>query len=457
MQQHCDPIYDAMPQPRDGLAPGVAANPRLGVFDAALAWGFCSGTVAIYAMARLPQADAAAALCRPMLLLGLAAALTCACLPAVLGLRQPPLLAGAGLGAVSAMLLALPADFTLPPPAWVLAGGAAGVAGFAISLAAGREIGADKTAAPAVVLVGHEAGLRRVRQALPAGARVVMEVTGSDLLTPARLALMQELLPPCQRNVIVVVPWEPGGALSRTTMRRLGYLPATLVAPLHAGELDAARPAICLLGRLPVRVVQEQALTKAQDAAKLWLDRAAALALCIAAFPVIALAALAIGIESGAPILFWQERAGQFGQPFRIVKFRTMRGGTGHKAQTSRGDARCTRVGAVLRRTSIDELPQLWNVLVGEMSLVGPRPHADELHAQEAAQLDDLYRLRQRMRPGLTGWAQIHGSRGGVASVDSLRRRVEYDLDYIDNWSFWLDLRILLRTPWCILRGENAF
>jgi lipopolysaccharide/colanic/teichoic acid biosynthesis glycosyltransferase len=132
--------------------------------------------------------------------------------------------------------------------------------------------------------------------------------------------------------------------------------------------------------------------------------------------------------------------------------------GTQWFAQTSRRDVRCTWVGSFLRRTSLDELPQLFNVLRGEMSLVGPRPHAIHLHEIErfGQEIVANYAQRHRVKPGLTGWAQIHGARGAVTTPDQMRQRVQYDLHYIEHWSIWLDLKILLLTPLRLI-GENAY
>jgi putative colanic acid biosynthesis UDP-glucose lipid carrier transferase len=168
-----------------------------------------------------------------------------------------------------------------------------------------------------------------------------------------------------------------------------------------------------------------------------------------------------VGLSSQGPVIFRQRRKGWCGRDFIVFKFRTMRvdgAGAVRGYQTQRGDARCTRVGRLLRSCSLDELPQLWNVLRGEMSLVGPRPHAESLHDIDRAgrAIVGEYAQRNRVKPGITGWAQIHGARGATATLDQLRRRVEYDLYYIDNWSLWLDLQILARTPFCMV-GVNAF
>ncbi|WP_308916483.1 exopolysaccharide biosynthesis polyprenyl glycosylphosphotransferase [Jannaschia sp. LMIT008] len=184
----------------------------------------------------------------------------------------------------------------------------------------------------------------------------------------------------------------------------------------------------------------------------------------ILAMPVMALAAVAVKLDSPGPILFRQWRAGFSDRPIRVLKFRSMREEAADpdgRAVVTRGDARVTRVGAFLRRTSIDELPQLFNVLRGELSLVGPRPHAVDARSAAQDSFDAMvkgYSRRHRLPPGITGWAQIHGLRGTVEDASHLRARVDHDLWYIENWSPWLDLKILLMTPGSlVMRRENAF
>jgi lipopolysaccharide/colanic/teichoic acid biosynthesis glycosyltransferase len=189
-----------------------------------------------------------------------------------------------------------------------------------------------------------------------------------------------------------------------------------------------------------------------QLAAKRALDIAISLILCATIFLPLSLAvAAAIKIESPGPVLFRQPRHGHNNVPFVVFKFRTMyESETDLLAdrQTSRDDRRVTRVGKWLRRLSIDELPQLLNVLRGEMSLVGPRPHA--LHTMvEGELLNDAvgdYMMRYRVKPGITGWAQVNGARGALVTRDDLRRRLVFDLAYIQSWSLLLDLRIMGMT-----------
>ena len=184
---------------------------------------------------------------------------------------------------------------------------------------------------------------------------------------------------------------------------------------------------------------------------KTLLDRGVALVLLALLLPVLLVLAVAVRLDSPGPILFRQARVGLHDATFRIWKFRTMHHAmTDAEAcrQTSRGDARVTRLGRTLRRLSLDELPQLINVLAGHMSLVGPRPHTPTTAVAGRALADIVgpYKLRHRVKPGITGWAQVNGSRGELRTDDDVRRRVELDLIYIENWSVALDLRILFLT-----------
>jgi Undecaprenyl-phosphate glucose phosphotransferase len=196
--------------------------------------------------------------------------------------------------------------------------------------------------------------------------------------------------------------------------------------------------------------------------AKRGLDIGLSFAALVLLMPLFAAIAAAIKLDDPGKALFRQKRLGFNGQTFYIYKFRTMRSeATDADAQilVSRGDSRVTRIGRILRRTSLDELPQLWNVLIGDMSLVGPRPHA--LKAKAADRLYDEvvaeYAVRHRVKPGITGWAQVKGWRGETDTVEKIKGRVEHDLYYIDNWSLAFDLRILLMTTVCGFFGRNAF
>ena len=176
-------------------------------------------------------------------------------------------------------------------------------------------------------------------------------------------------------------------------------------------------------------------------------DRVLGSLLFLLFIPVMLVVAVLVRWQMGSPVLFKQQRHGLDGKPFRIYKFRTMKqqASKGDGRQARQGDPRVTRLGALLRRTSLDELPQLYNVLQGRMSLVGPRPHA-MIHNEQYKDKIEIYMQRHRVMPGMTGWAQVNGLRGIAEDVDLMRKRVEYDLYYIDNWSLRLDLKILAMT-----------
>ncbi|WP_429261226.1 undecaprenyl-phosphate glucose phosphotransferase [Paraburkholderia atlantica] len=192
---------------------------------------------------------------------------------------------------------------------------------------------------------------------------------------------------------------------------------------------------------------------------KLMFDRLFAALALFALAPLFVVLAVGIKLTSPGPVFFRQIRKGVDGQPFRIYKFRSM---TVHKeqdgqiTQATRNDSRVTKLGSFMRRTSLDELPQFLNVLLGQMSVVGPRPHAIE-H-------DDLYKdqvygymHRYRIKPGITGWAQVNGYRGATTKVEKMEARVKFDLFYIQNWSFWFDVKIVFITIFKGFVGRNAF
>jgi exopolysaccharide biosynthesis polyprenyl glycosylphosphotransferase len=173
--------------------------------------------------------------------------------------------------------------------------------------------------------------------------------------------------------------------------------------------------------------------------------------------PIFVLIPVAIMLESRGPVLFRQRRAGEGGKLFGIYKFRSMHVmEDGAKVvQAVKGDPRVTRVGRILRASSLDELPQLFNVLSGEMSLVGPRPHAIA-HDDYYSTLISNYRMRQLVKPGITGWAQVNGARGNTAEIADMQTRIDLDAWYVAHKSIWLDLVILARTPMEVLRQRNA-
>jgi exopolysaccharide biosynthesis polyprenyl glycosylphosphotransferase len=194
-----------------------------------------------------------------------------------------------------------------------------------------------------------------------------------------------------------------------------------------------------------------------------WLfDKAVAIAALTVLAPVMVLVALAIKLESKGPVLFRQKRYGLNNELVEVLKFRSMftdRCDSNAVQLVTKSDPRVTRVGRFIRKTSLDELPQLINVLYGTLSVVGPRPHALQAKAGNELYPDvvDGYFARHKVKPGVTGWAQINGWRGETDTAEKILKRVEHDLYYIENWSVFLDLYIVLRTPLALLKSENAY
>jgi undecaprenyl-phosphate galactose phosphotransferase/putative colanic acid biosynthesis UDP-glucose lipid carrier transferase len=219
----------------------------------------------------------------------------------------------------------------------------------------------------------------------------------------------------------------------------------------------AANPLFKLKKSLSIEI-QRGPLSRLEQQSKRAVDIAVASLALLALSPLMLLTALAIKLDSSGPVLFRQRRNGFNTKQFLILKFRTMSVLEDGDiiSQAKQSDPRVTRVGRILRRTSIDELPQLLNVLFGHMSLVGPRPHA-LAHDSYYGHLLSEYAFRHHVKPGITGWAQVRGFRGETSRVEQMRSRVDCDLWYINNWSLALDLRILMLTCFEVMRRRNAY
>ncbi len=192
------------------------------------------------------------------------------------------------------------------------------------------------------------------------------------------------------------------------------------------------------------------------------MDRAIALVALIGLSPVMLAVALAVKWESKGPVIFRQKRFGFNNQLVEVYKFRSMytdMADAGASKLVTKDDPRVTRVGRFIRKTSLDELPQLFNVIMGTLSLVGPRPHATQAKAAGSLydEVVDGYFARHKVKPGITGWAQINGWRGETDTREKIEQRVKHDLDYIDRWSIGFDLYILAKTPLALLKSENAY
>jgi putative colanic acid biosynthesis UDP-glucose lipid carrier transferase len=221
---------------------------------------------------------------------------------------------------------------------------------------------------------------------------------------------------------------------------------------------DLIRAQLAEIDGIPLLAVCETPFSGMNGVLKRASDIVMTLAILAFIWPVMLAIAIGVRATSPGPVIFKQRRYGLYGERIFVYKFRTMSvcEDRGDVVQATRNDPRVTRFGRFLRRTSLDELPQLFNVLNGTMSLVGPRPHAIA-HNEEYRKLIDGYMLRHKVRPGITGWAQVNGFRGETETLEKMRRRVEFDLHYLRNWSLGLDIAILLRTVRLIIRDSNAY
>jgi len=254
-------------------------------------------------------------------------------------------------------------------------------------------------------------------------------------------------------DIVILLPWSAAQSVE-ILAKRLTALPATIQLLPNTALSWFRAPAVIRIGTDVGLSLSRPPLTAFDRAAKRALDVFLASMILIAVAPLMVMVAVAIWAESGGPILFRQQRHGFNQKMFKILKFRTMTTleDGANVVQATRGDSRVTAVGQVLRRSSLDELPQLINVLRGDMSLVGPRPHA-LAHTLEYEKKIAFYAHRHNVKPGLTGWAQVNGYRGETNAPWKMEKRVEHDLYYIDNWSLMLDFKILAMT----VLSENTF
>jgi Undecaprenyl-phosphate glucose phosphotransferase len=246
-------------------------------------------------------------------------------------------------------------------------------------------------------------------------------------------------------------------------LKKLWVLPVDIRLSAHTNKLRYRPRSYSYVGDVPVLDIFDKPIADWDVVMKWLFDKIVGWLALIATAPIMLLVALAIKIDSRGPVFFKQKRYGFNNELIEIYKFRSMYAEqtdpTASKLVTA-GDPRVTRVGRFIRKTSLDELPQLFNVVfTGNLSLVGPRPHAVQAKAENRLYHEavDGYFARHRVKPGITGWAQIHGWRGETNSQEKIQRRVEHDLFYIENWSILLDLYIIAQTPFALIRTENAY
>jgi Undecaprenyl-phosphate glucose phosphotransferase len=299
----------------------------------------------------------------------------------------------------------------------------------------------------------HIAGVfddRATRREESVGGYPVMGNLG-DLIAWARHNQSDEIL--------IALPWSAEERLLRI-MRALAVLPANVRLCPEFFHEELIRGRTSYQYGMPMLSTFEKPIAGWGSIWKRIFDLFVAAVVLVPATPLLLLIAVCIRLESPGPVLFRQKRYGFNHELIEVFKFRTMRQVESDPERlTERDDPRITRLGAILRRLSLDELPQLLNVLRGEMSVIGPRPHAIRTTAggRLCEDVIDHYAVRHKVRPGMTGWAQVNGWRGTMTDEHHLRERIAHDLYYIRNWSPLLDVRILLLTVWTVLVGRNSY
>lgn len=260
-------------------------------------------------------------------------------------------------------------------------------------------------------------------------------------------------------QLVIALPWQAEDRIL-TILGQLQNLPLKIVLGPDLITIGVAAPLFAPFDYTQMVTLSVPPLSSLRGLLKEAEDRLLGSVLFIACAPVMMLIALLIKLDSSGPVFFRQLRHGFNEKPFYVIKFRTMTHSPDsdplHFKQATRNDARVTRLGYWLRRTSLDELPQLINVVQGDMSLVGPRPHPLAFNHEYADKIN-RYTSRHHVKPGITGLAQIHGYRGEIHCYDTIAARIRYDLEYINNWSLWMDLKILFLTPVRGLVHKNAY
>ncbi|MFD2646215.1 undecaprenyl-phosphate glucose phosphotransferase [Devosia albogilva] len=281
----------------------------------------------------------------------------------------------------------------------------------------------------------------------------------------AKLGTVSDLIEFARRTPVdLVIVSMPLSAEKRVLamLTQLWVLPVDIRLSAHMSQLKFTDRAYSYVGDVAVFDMADRPISDWNLVFKWIFDKVVALTALVLLSPVMLITAIAIKLESKGPVFFVQHRHGFNNELIRIYKFRSMRTDMLDAAAAklvTKDDPRVTRVGRFIRKTSIDELPQLFNVLKGELSIVGPRPHALQAKADNKLYYEAVegYFARHRVKPGMTGWAQINGWRGETDTLDKIMQRVNHDLYYIENWSILLDIYIVLMTPIRLLNSENAY
>jgi Undecaprenyl-phosphate glucose phosphotransferase len=262
-------------------------------------------------------------------------------------------------------------------------------------------------------------------------------------------------------EILIALPWNSQQRILEI-VRILTALPSNVRLSSEFLGREVLHQSVSYKFGVPMLNILEKPVTGWSGLSKIFLDFTLGLIFALFALPIMIIAAICIKLESKGPVFFKQKRYGFNNQLIEVYKFRTMYTDlTDADAEqlTTRDDPRVTRVGAFLRKTSLDELPQFLNVLKGEMSVVGPRPHAMQAKAGGKLYEDVVtgYAVRHKVKPGITGWAQVNGWRGNTDTERDIEGRLEHDFYYIDNWSVMFDLYIILRTAKVLISDDNAY
>ncbi len=378
--------------------------------------------------------------------------------------------AGGAAGTICGLL-----DPTFPAlgcAAWV---GAASVALITTHIVWGAIIGNLRKKGlltPNVIIVGGtQAAQRLIRRALKTREvnilgifddrrdRVGPEVAGVPVLGKTSDLIGHRILPYVDRIVVTVPP--KASARIAQLVERLAPIPNPVSLLLDGTDDETETQAVGRIADFDLMHMAGPSERATYRRLKRTLDLTLSILGLIALAPLMATVALAIRLDSPGPVFFRQRRHGYMNEEFLVWKFRSMRVEASDftaARQVTVGDDRITRVGRFIRKTSLDELPQIFNIISGEMSIVGPRPHAIGMLSggAEASKLVETYAHRHRIKPGLTGWAAVNGSRGPVDTAEAVRRRVALDLEYVERQSIWLDIAIILRTAPCLLGDADA-
>jgi Undecaprenyl-phosphate glucose phosphotransferase len=384
------------------------------------------------------------------------------------------LVAAAGSGGAAGMLCGLvePAFPAIGSAIWALAAGAALVISHLIWTLVLRSLRGRGLLTPNLVIVGATpAADRLIRRAMKTRdvnilgvfddrkERVAPRLHGVPVLGRTGDLIDHRILPFVDK-IVITVPAKASARIAQM-LDRLAPIPNPISLLLDDADDEAEAQAVGRIADFDLMQISGPAERSGYLAAKRAFDLALSIAGLIVLLPLLAAIAIAIKLDSPGPVFFRQRRHGYMNEEIVVWKFRSMRTETSDFAaarQVSAGDDRVTRVGRFIRKTSLDELPQILNVIGGEMSLVGPRPHAIGMLSggAEASKLVETYAHRHRIKPGLTGWAAVNGSRGPVDTAEDVRRRVALDLEYVERRSFWLDIAIIVRTAPCLLGDSGA-